>query len=66
MIAVRTSGIPSWSIMAFTSLTHITAKFTKHSFPGFRIIQMTMDYQPYHFSKFTLFFTVSVHVSIPT
>ena len=39
MVAFRTSGIPSRSIIAFTSLPHTTATFMKYGVPEFSIFE---------------------------
>ena len=38
MNAFRISGIVTWSIMKFASLTNVTAKFKKYGFPQSRIV----------------------------
>ena len=63
MIAFRTDGIPSWSIMAFTSLSHLIVKLMKYGFPGFRIFQMTTDYHSNYYPKLSWFLFCFLSVS---
>ena len=55
MVAFWTNGTPPWLIMAFTSLTHLTAKFIKFSFPGFRVFQMTAGFHSNSYPKLRWF-----------